>query len=169
MGCGLHTRPFVHGVVKQVFLKSIQFWCPDFPLQTTAWLLSKHSPAIEVYLIIIQTSTFSLRLWASTMKTTVVSRKNSRNVIKDMLLKGTLSIRFWQVYNKWLQTNNIYARVIFLSFLLFSQNHARKLGQSFVVHKCGLYSIYLSSNPLPAHISPSLPFNPVSARLSTKF
>ena len=29
---------------------------------TTAWLLSKRSPVIEVHLIIIQTSNFSLRL-----------------------------------------------------------------------------------------------------------
>ena len=29
-----------------------------------------------------QTSTFSLQLWASTMRTTVVSHKNSRNLLK---------------------------------------------------------------------------------------
>ena len=39
--------------------------------------------------------------------------------IKDMLLKGILSIRFWQVYHKWLWTNNIYARVILFTFHFF--------------------------------------------------
>jgi len=66
----------------QVFLQSIQFWCPDF-LYTTAWLPCKCSPVMELRLIFVQTSTFSLGLWASTMKTTVVSPKNLRNGLRQ--------------------------------------------------------------------------------------
>ena len=53
--------------------------------------------------------------------------------IKDVLLKGILSIRFWQVYHEYLQTNNVYARVIF--FVFFFLNLARNLG-------CSLYTSF---------------------------
>ena len=51
-------------------------YCPDFPRKMTAWLLSKHFVSLSsafIQGIFVQIESFSFRLWALVVKTTVVS------------------------------------------------------------------------------------------------
>ena len=80
-----------------IVLLNSQLWT-SFSQNNTV-LVSKRSPAIELCRLDFCSN---FNFFASTMKTTVVSRKNSRNPSKIiiMLLKGILNIKFWQVYHK---------------------------------------------------------------------
>ena len=66
-GCGLCTRPLLSERVKWLVSKlPFVYYC----------VVTKQMFVIELRLIFVQTSTFSLPLWASAVKTSVVSRKN---------------------------------------------------------------------------------------------
>ena len=59
--------------------------------------------------------------------------------MKKMLLKGILSIRFWQVYNCE-HTNNVYTRVIFSTFYFFPKIILEIWG-------CGFYTSFHDTLP----------------------
>ena len=66
-GCGLSMRPLLSKRVKYL-VSRLPFVC--------YCVVIKQMFVIELRLIFIQTSTFSLPLWASAVKTSVVSSKN---------------------------------------------------------------------------------------------
>ena len=72
-GCGLFMRPLLSEGVKLLVSRiPFVYYC----------VVTKQMFMIELRLIFVQTSTFSLPLWASAVKTTVVSCKNLRNRLK---------------------------------------------------------------------------------------
>ena len=63
------------------------------------WLLSKHSPAIELFDSLTNLYLLTLIVGFNNEDNCGQSQEFEKS-IKDMLLKGILSIGFWQVYHE---------------------------------------------------------------------
>lgn len=116
---GLYTTPFIHGVVDLSIRDKLFSSRYRSGVQTFLCKLLRDCEANVLRLIFVQT--FSLWLWASITKTTVVSRKNWRNHLKICFHKV-----FWALHLGKFITNNCEQSMFmpewfFLIFIFFTK------------------------------------------------